>query len=74
MLEVLVDTLKARLSPLPLAQCELTTEAEHLQRQLQSVATFVLQAVKEDLRCLEVASRDLALSLAHIYIGGKHVT
>jgi hypothetical protein len=69
MIEVLVGTLKSRLSPLPLAQCELTTEAERLQQQLEAVVTFVLQAVKEDLRSLEVAARDLALSLAHVYIG-----
>lgn len=67
--EILVHTIKFRLSLLPLTKCELTTEAELLQQQLQSVMTFVLQAATEDLKSLEVAARDIALSLAHIYIG-----
>ena len=67
-LEVVTDTVKSRLSRLPLARCQLESEAEMIRERMQDVVTFVLRAVGEEPQCLEVAARDLALSLAHVYI------
>jgi hypothetical protein len=67
-LEVVTDTVKSRLSRLPLARCQLESEADMIRERMQDVVTFVLRAVGEEPQCLEVAARDLALSLAHVYI------
>jgi alkylation response protein AidB-like acyl-CoA dehydrogenase len=67
-LEVVTDTVKSRLSRLPLARCQLESEADLIRERMQGVVTFVLRAMGEEPQCLEVAARDLALSLAHVYI------
>ncbi|CAI8043232.1 Acyl-CoA dehydrogenase family member 11 [Geodia barretti] len=67
-LEVVTDTVKSRLSRLPLARCQLESEADLIRDRMQDVVTFVLRAMGEEPQCLEVAARDLALSLAHVYI------
>nr|CAA76079.1 SOS response Ada system protein [Geodia cydonium] len=66
--EVVTDAVKSRLSILPLAHCQLETEANLIHERMQDIVTFVLRAVGEEPECLEVAARDLALSLAHVYI------
>ena len=65
---VVTDAVKSRLSILPLARCQLETEADLIHERMQDIVTFVLRAVGEEPECLEVAARDLALSLAHVYI------
>ena len=63
--------MKSRLSCLPLTRCDLETEADLIRERMQEVVTFVLRAMGEEPQCLEVAARDLALSLAHVYISEK---
>ena len=65
---MVTDTVKSRLSRLPLARCQLESEADLIRERMQDVVTFVLRAMGEEPQCLEVAARDLALSLAHVYI------
>lgn len=66
--EVVMDTIRSRLSVLSLDRFEMTPEVVRLQQQMQNVMTFALNAAAEEPQCLEVAARDLALSLAHVYI------
>ena len=66
-----MDTIRSRLSVLSLDRFEMTPEVVRLQQQMQNVMTFALNAAAEEPQCLEVAARDLALSLAHVYISKK---
>lgn len=66
----LVDAVKSKLSAsLDLQRLGLESEAETLRKQLDSVVSFGLRVAQEDPAMLEVAARDFAFSLAHIYIG-----
>lgn len=47
----------------------LTAQAEQVKVHLDSVVSFCMKAVGEDPSILEHAARDLALSMAQVYIG-----
>ena len=47
----------------------LSSQAEQVKVQLDTVSAFPLMAVQEDPSMMEYAARDLAFSLAQIYIG-----
>ena len=66
-LSVFSDAVKSRLSDShQLERAGLTHAAERLKQQLDSVMSFGIQ---DDPTILEVAARDFAMSLAHIYTG-----
>ena len=47
----------------------LSSQAEQVKVQLDTVSAFPLMAVQEDPSMMEYAARDFAFSLAQIYIG-----
>ena len=47
----------------------LTSRAEQVKVHLNTVVSFCKKSVGEDPSVLEYAARDLALSMAHVYIG-----
>ena len=70
-LSSVVDAVKSRLSSNAhqLGQLGLEPQAELLQRQLDSVTAFGLEAAQDDPAVLQSAARDFAFSLAHIFTG-----
>lgn len=64
-----MDAVRSKLTDVRgLETAGLTSQAEKVKSQLDSVTSFAMMAVQEDPSMLEYAARDLAFSLAHVYI------
>ena len=64
------DAIRSRLSDVRgLEAAGLSSQAEQIKAQLDTVSSFCLKAIQEDPYMLEYAARDFAFSLAQIYIG-----
>ena len=66
-----MDTVRSRLlsDKRGLEAVGLSSQAEQVKVQLDTVSAFPLMAVQEDPSMMEYAARDFAFSLAQIYIG-----